>query len=313
MTESEYKPVDNTLAPGDWDSYIGQQKVKDLIRMQINAAMARYEQLDHCLIVGQSGMGKTSLANLIAGEHHLPWLPLMITPNFKINTLNKLMLDFSEQEAGIIFLDEIHNFSKSQQHYLFSVLEGGYISYDNGNKVFFPHPMTIVAATTEEQLLVKPLLGRFGAPYRLQPYSEIEMAQIVDRMAIKLGLNPTKEQCIALGRASAGSPRQAKALVKIARDIGTTDTHPILVASEITPDGLTVDHVAYLETLKKLGMSAGIDSISDHAGRAKEVMRDIEKLLVDREFIQISKSGRSLMQSGVIALKTARQMAEVSL
>lgn len=294
-----------TLAPLDWDSYIGQQRVKDLLRMRIAAAMGRMEQLDHCLFIGQSGAGKTSLANLIAEEHQLPFLSLMITPNFKIPTLNKFLLDFSEEGGGIVLLDEVHNFTKSQQHYLFSILEGGYIAFDNGKKIFFPHPLTIIGATTEPQDLIKPLLGRWGAPYRLDKYSELEMAQIVERMARRVGLEPTKESCLALGRASAGSPRQAKSLVVTARDLKTMEPSEVLKSADITPDGLTVDHVAYLTSLKKLGMSAGMDSISNHSGRSKEIIKDLEKLLVEREYVEISKSGRQLMPKGLIALREA--------
>jgi len=295
----------NNLEPGTWDAYIGQERVKNLLKMKIAAAMERYSQLDHCLLIGQSGAGKTSLANLIAGEHDLPFLALMITPNFKIPTLNKFLLEFSEEGGGIVLLDEVHNFTKSQQHYLFSIIEGGYISYDNGKKVFFPHPLTIIGATTEPQDIIKPLLGRWGAPYRLDKYTEVEMAQIVERMARRVGLEPTKETCLALGRASAGSPRQAKSLVYVARDLKTMDPEPVLKSADITPDGLTVDHVAYLTSLKKLGMSAGMDSISNHSGRSKEIIKDLEKLLVEREYIEISKSGRQLMPKGLVALREA--------
>lgn len=296
-----------TLAPGSWEAYIGQEKVKSLLKMKIHAAMSRYQQLDHCLIIGPSGAGKTSLANLIAGEHGLEFLSLMITPNFKIATLNKFLIDFAEEGGGIVLLDEVHNFRPAQQHYLFSILEGGFISHDNGKKVFFANPLTIIGATTEPQLIIKPLLGRWGVPYRLEHYDEIEMARIVERMAIRVGLTPTRETCIALGRASAGSPRQAKALVFTARDLGTMNPTVVLRSAEITPDGLTVDHVAYLESLKKLGLSAGLDAISNHSGRSKDIVKDLEKLLVEREYIEISRSGRQMMASGLMALKDAKK------
>ena len=292
-----------TLAPETWDSFIGQEKIKETLIMKINAAIGRYEQLDHCLIIGESGAGKTSLANLIAGEHGLEFKSLMITPGFKIKTLSKNLIEFAEEGGGVVLLDEVHNFSKSEQHYLFSIIEGGYISFDNGNKIFFSNPLTIIGATTEEQLLIKPLLGRWGAPYRLGEYTELEMAQIVERMAYKVGLNPSARDCIVLGRAAAGSPRQAKSLIFTARDLGSMEIESVLRSAEITADGLTVDHIAYLTSLKNLGMSAGMDSISNHSGRSKEIIRDLERLLVKRNYIQISKSGRELMPIGIVALE----------
>jgi len=305
--------TDSSLAPESWESYIGQSKVKELIQMKIQAAMSRYQQLDHCLLIGESGSGKTSLANLIADEHQLAFLPLMVTPGLKIPKFNNILLNFIEEEqGGIVLLDEVHNFSKKDQHYLLSILENNYIALDNGKKIYFEHPITIVAATTEPQDLIKPLVGRFGAPYRLGEYSEKEMAQIVERMAYKVGLEPTRETCLRIGKASAGSPRQAKALIKVARDLQSMDLQPILRATEITEDGLTVDHIAYLESLKNLGMSAGLDSIANHSGRSKEIIKDLEKLLVKREYVQISKSGRELMPTGLLAFKKATKPEEIT-
>jgi len=301
--------TDSSLAPENWESYIGQTKTKELILMKIHAAMARYQQLDHCLLIGESGSGKTSLANLIAAEHQLAFLPLMVTPGLKIPKFNNLILKFIEEEqGGVILLDEVHNFSKKDQHYLLSILENNYIALDNGKKIYFEHPITIIAATTEPQDLIKPLIGRFGHPYRLGEYSEKEMGKIVERMAHKVGLTPTRESCLLIAKASAGSPRQAKALIKVARDLQSMEIGPILRATEITEDGLTVDHIAYLESLKNLGMSAGLDSISNHSGRSKEIIKDLEKLLVKREYVQISKSGRELMPGGMMALKRAKDM-----
>lgn len=296
VTQSSPSPF---LAPTDWEDFIGQERVKENLMMKIHAAMARYEQLGPVLLVGPSGCGKTSLGSLIAGEHGLEFISLMITPNFKTNALNKILLDFAGDGGGCILLDEVHCLTKSQQHYLLSILEGGYVAHDNGKKFFFDHPITIIGATTELQMLTKPLIGRFDTQYHLDDYSEIDMAKIVERMALKVGISPiTPANCLSLGRASAGTPRQAKRLVLAARDLGSMDPGPVLESENITEDGLTADHVAYLTSLKNLGRKAGLELISNHSGRPKEVIKDLEKLLVKREYIQMTGKGRELLVPG---------------
>jgi len=288
----------------EWQGVIGQEKVKERLQIKIQAAVARYEQMDHCLILGPSGSGKSTIANLIAEEHGVAFLPLMITPNFKLKVLNNLLINFEEEEGGgVVLLDEVHCLTKSQQHYLYSILEDGYISFDNGKKHYFQKPITIVAATTDEKDLTAALRGRFGAPYRLDDYTDKEMAQIIERMAYKAGLDDvTRESCLALGRAAAGSPRQAADLVKTARDLGTMTPEPILKLSEITPDGLTVDHVAYLEALRNLGGTGGLKSLSQHSGRAEEDIANLEKLLVKKGLVEQSRSGRVMTARGLQVL-----------
>lgn len=293
----------NQFSPTTWDSYIGQTKVKERLQITIHAALSRFEQMDHCLILGESGTGKTSLANLIAQEHGVQFMSLMITPNFNMKVLNAKLREFEEEGGGIVFLDEIHNFTKKEQHNLYSILEEGCIAYTNGKKHYFLAPITIVGATTDERLLTQALRGRFGSPYRLEEYTDKEMGQIVERMAYKVGLTTTRGTCLALGRAAAGSPRQAASLIKTARDLGTMNPNPVLRLAEITIDGLTVDHIAYLKTMNALGMSAGLESLSNHTGRAKEDIVQLERLLARKNLIEINKTGRHLTPKGYGALK----------
>lgn len=293
----------NIFTVDTWDSYIGQEKVKDRLRIRIHAAMARYEQLDHCLILGQSGTGKTTIARLIAKEHNVGFRDVMIVPGFSLPALEKILLEFDEDGGGICFLDEIHNLNEKEQHFLYSVLQDGCISRKNGTKIYFDNTITIVAATTDEKDLTAALRGRFGSPYRLKDYTDKEMGQIVEHMAHKAGLNPTLEQCLALGRASAGSPRQAADLIKTARDLKTLDIEPILELAEITKDGLTVDHIAILESIRSLGNTAGVASISNHSGRATEDILKLERLLVKKRLIELGGRGRTLTNKALKVLK----------
>lgn len=304
MTEAAQGNIFDVL---DWDNYIGQEKIKERLQIKIHAAMARFEQMDHALILGQSGTGKSTIARLIAKEHNVDFLDLMITPAFTTKTLENRLLSFNDEGGGIVLLDEIHNFSSRDQHFLYSVLQDGCISKNNGDKVYFNNPLTIIGATTDEKDLTAALRGRFGAPYRLRDYTDKEMGQIIERMAYKAGLSPTIETCIALGKASAGSPRQAADLVKTARDLGSMDPGPILKLAEITKDGLTVDHVAILDSLRNLGNRAGLENISNHSGRAKEDIVNLEKLLVKKGLIEMGGKGRELTMKGLKALKDIQE------
>ena len=291
------------FAPESWSTYQGQEKVKNRLQIKIQAAMERYEQMDHCLILGASGSGKTSLAKLIAGEHGKPFLYIMITPGFSQDKLSNLLIAFDEDGGGICMLDEIHCFNTKQQHFLYSILEEGCISYNTGKRYYFKSEITIVAATTDENDLSEALRGRFGAPYRLEDYSDLDMARIIERMAHKVGVQGDRDSYLALGRAAAGSPRQAADLVKTARDLGTMQPEPILLLSEITPDGLTIDHIAYLKALRDLGGIAGKDAIANISGRAKEDIPKLEKLLVKKLFVEQTNKGRQLTHQGLNALK----------
>lgn len=304
---TEVQESNNIFDVLTWDNYIGQEKIKERLQIKIHAAMARFEQMDHALILGQSGTGKSTIARLIAKEHNVGFLDLMITPSFTTKTLEKRLLEFNEEGGGIVLLDEIHNFSNRDQHFLYSILQDGYISRNNGDKVYFNNPLTIIAATTDEKYLTAALRGRFGAPYRLRDYTDKEMGMIIERMAYKVGLEPTIETCKALGRAAAGSPRQAADLIKTARDLGGMEPEPILKLSEITKDGLTVDHIAILDSLRNLGNRAGLENISNHSGRAKEDIVNLEKLLVKKGLIEMGGKGRELTMKGLKALKEIQE------
>lgn len=294
---------DNSLAPRSWDSYIGQEKAKERLRIAIDAAIERFEPLKHVLILGPAGFGKTSLAEIVAKESKTELMSLTMTPNYDMKKLFNRLKDF---DGGTVFLDEIHCLSKKDQHFLLDLLEKKKLSYPNGKVEYLSIPLTIIAATTEPDLLIKPLYDRF--PYRitLQPYSELEMAKIVERMSLQLDMHPTKDACIALGRASAGVPRQARTLVFTAQDIGSLEAiDDILETCGITREGLTEDHIAYLRSLFELGNKAGKANIALHSGRPEKIVLDLEKLLVLRNYVTITPSGRELTYEGMKVLKEA--------
>lgn len=293
---------DNALRPLDWDSYIGQEKLKGRLQVSIDGALERYSALDHVLLYGPPGCGKTSIAALIAQEmvedFHSYVMPV------KVKSLQKIFLE----NQGVIFLDEIHRLARKDQEFLLPVLEDHEIQFDNGKKIKIERPFTVVGATTELERIIKPLRDRFIHRPKFDEYSDEEMAQIVKSMSDRIGMDISDSESLALGKASAGVPRQARTIVYTARDLSTTDPVKVLATCGITQDGLTEDHLDYLLALDKMGQIAGVDVLSNYTGQPKDVILDLEKLLVRKRLIEYSPKGRQLMVKGMQLIRDMRKV-----
>jgi len=286
----------NALRPATWDDYIGQDNMKQRLRISIDSALRERRALSHVLLSAGPGTGKTSLASLIADES-MTVFTNKVCP-IPERMLHALLLDV----GGTIHLDEIHRMTVKQQENLLSVLEDGMIQLDNGDFVDIGRRFTIIGSTTEVTKLIKPLRDRFPIKPRFADYTDENMADIISGMMDTLSVDHNPMQAKRLGRASAGIPRQAKNLALAARDLGTADVSRVLDFAEVTQDGYTESHLAYLEVLYKLGGTGGVEILKNYTNEPQEVLLEIENLLINRSCIEYTPKGRSLLMPGAALL-----------
>ena len=216
------KRLENTLRPQTLEEYIGQNKVKENMKIYIESAKKRGEPLDHCLLYGPPGLGKTTLSNIIANE---------MNSNIKITSgpaiekpgdLAALLTNLSEFD--VLFIDEIHRLSKSVEEILYPALEDFTLDIVIGKgptsrsiRLDLPK-FTLIGATTKAGSLTTPLRDRFGIIHRLELYSEDDLATIVKRSSKILGIKIDEKASREIARRSRGTPRIANRLLKRVRD-----------------------------------------------------------------------------------------------
>jgi len=296
------------LRPRLLDEYIGQEKIRDNLSVFMRAAKARHEPLDHTLIYGPPGLGKTTLAHIIA---HEMGVNIRSTSGPVIERAGDLAAMLTNLEEGdVLFIDEIHRLSPQIEEILYPALEDFQLDIVIGQgpaarsiKMDLPR-FTLVGATTRAGLLTNPLRDRFGVVLRLEFYSHEELTQIVKRSAALLGIKTSADGAVEVARRSRGTPRIANRLLRRVRDFAEIE-HEGTITSEVADlamERLEVDALGLDQMDRKLlaalidkynGGPTGVDTLAASISEERDTIEDVlEPYLIQEGFITRTPRGR---------------------
>ncbi|MGI5863494.1 MAG: Holliday junction branch migration DNA helicase RuvB [Myxococcales bacterium] len=300
--------LEASLRPKSFDEYVGQKAVVEKLRVYVAAARKRNEALDHCLFSGPPGLGKTSLAHIIANELGVN---LHVTSGPAIEKKGDLAGFLTNLAPGdVLFIDEIHRLNATAEEYLYPAMEDLVldIALDAG-----PHgrtvridvpPFTLIGATTRTGLLTSPLRDRFQIQERLDFYSEDDLCKIIHRSADILGIETAKDGAREIARRARGTPRIANRLLRRLRDFAEVEADGRITREladrslhklEIDALGLDPMDRRILLTIIELygGGPVGVETIAASIGEERDTIEDVyEPFLLQIGFIQRTPRGR---------------------
>ena len=306
--QAEDREMEYSLRPRTLSEYIGQDKVKEKMEIFMEAAKKRGEPLDHVLLYGPPGLGKTTLATIIANEMNVN---LRVTSGPAIERAADLAAILTNLAQGdVLFIDEIHRLNHNVEEVLYPAMEDFALDIIIGKGPsarsirIDVSPFTLVGATTRAGMLSSPLRDRFGVVNRLEPYSVEELMQIVMRSASILKIGIDREGAREIARRSRGTPRVANRIMRRLRDFAQIRADGVITLGvakdaldllEIDPLGLDFVDRRILETiiLKFGGGPVGLDTLAAASGEEAVTIEDIyEPFLLQMGFIQRTSRGR---------------------
>ncbi len=300
--------LDLTLRPQQWNEYIGQERLKKNLKILIEAAKKRGDALEHVLLSGPAGLGKTSMAYLIAREMNTNIRVTSGPAIERVGDLASILTNLLPQD--ILFIDEAHRLNKLIEEVLYPAMESRTLDIVIGKgpsariiQIELP-PFTLIAATTRTGLLSSPLRSRFGGAFRLDFYSEEEIGKIITRSAKILGVNIKEEAVERLARSARFTPRAANRLLKRARDFAQISekasiddeiVRKTLELLEIDDSGLESMDRRILEIIiKKFGGGpVGLSALAAASAEEEDTIEEVyEPYLMQLGFIERTPRGR---------------------
>ncbi len=302
------KVLDLALRPGRFDEYVGQEQVKKNLAILIEAAKKRKEPLEHILIHGPSGLGKTTLAYIVAKEFGAGIRITSGTALEKAGDIGSILTGLSD--GDFLFIDEVHRLNKSVEETLYPAMENYQLDIIIGKgtsaktlQVALPR-FTLIAATTRISLLTNPFRSRFGAQYKLDFYTNDEMKEILRRSAKLLNIKVDEAALDTIGRASRFTPRIANRLLKRARDFSQVQNQVTLTQAHAREalELLGIDELGLEKTDRNIlralaeqfkGGPAGLKSIAAAIGEEDDTIEDVyEPYLMRLGFLTRTARGR---------------------
>jgi Holliday junction DNA helicase RuvB len=311
---NEEAPQEASLRPKTFHEYVGQTAIVDKLKVYVKAAKARKEALDHCLFSGPPGLGKTSLAHIIAAELNVG---LHVTSGPAIERKGDLAGILTNLQANdVLFIDEIHRLNAAVEEYLYPAMEDFRldVTIDSGPaaramKIDLP-PFTLIGATTRTGLLTSPLRDRFQIQERLEYYDPSALQLILSRSAKILGVELEPSGAAEISKRSRGTPRIANRLLRRLRDFAQVEGNGVITRKaadealsrlQVDAAGLDpMDRRILLTIIEKFGGGpVGVETIAASVGELRDTIEDVyEPFLLQEGFLQRTPRGRMVTHRG---------------